>query len=55
MRPVSTDAKNSAHAAPRWLAWIVGGVGVALCLFTLLLWGLNGPAFILDLIGAFCG
>jgi hypothetical protein len=54
MSPVS-EVRNSAQSLPRWLAWLVGALGVALCLLTFLLWGLNGPAYILDLIVAFCG
>jgi hypothetical protein len=46
---------GSAHAAPQWVLWIAGGVGVLLCAFAFLLWGRNGPSYILDLIAAFCG
>jgi hypothetical protein len=46
---------RNAHGLPRWLPWLVGTVAITLCLLTLLLWGLNGPAYILDLIVAFCG
>jgi hypothetical protein len=46
---------RNAQGLPRWLAWLVGTVGIALSMLTLLLWGLNGPAYILDLIVAFCG
>jgi hypothetical protein len=55
MNGASTEAKNSAPAAARWLLWVVGGLGVGLCVVTLLLWGLNGPTYILDLIAAYCG
>jgi hypothetical protein len=55
MNGASTDAKNSAQAAARWMVWVVGGLGVGLCVLTLLLWGLNGPSYILDLIAAYCG
>jgi len=55
MNGASTEAKNSAQAAARWMVWVVGGLGVVLCVLTLLLWGLNGPSYILDLIAAYCG
>jgi hypothetical protein len=55
MNGASTGAKNSAPAAARWLIWVVGGLGIGLCAVTLLLWGLHGPTYILDLIAAYCG
>ena len=55
MNGVSSEAKNSAQAAVHWTAWIVGSLGIALCALMLLLWGLYGPTYILDLIGAYCG
>jgi hypothetical protein len=51
MNSVSTDAKTPPH----WTLWIVGMVGVAVCSLALLLWGLNGPTYIFDLIAAYCG
>jgi len=51
MNSVSTDAKTPPH----WTLWIVGIVGVAVCSLALLLWGLNGPTYIFDLIAAYCG
>jgi hypothetical protein len=54
MNSVSTDAR----IPPPWALWIVGIVGivgVAVCSLTLLLWGLNGPTYIFDLIAAYCG
>jgi hypothetical protein len=55
-----TDAKSSITksampTAPRWVAWIAGVVGVALCALVFLLWGVNGPSYIFDLIAAYCG
>jgi hypothetical protein len=64
MNDMSIEAKGakrlppttgSAHAAPQWILWIAGGFGVLLCAFAFLLWGRNGPSYILDLIAAFCG
>jgi hypothetical protein len=37
------------------MAWMAGGIGVAICALVFLLWGRNGPAYIVDLIAAFCG
>ena len=48
MNSASTDAKTPPH----WALWIVG---VAVCSLALLLWGLNGPTYIFDLIAAYCG
>jgi hypothetical protein len=55
MNSASTDAKSSPETAPHWVLWIVGVVGVALCALVFLLWGVNGPIFIFDLIAAYCG
>jgi hypothetical protein len=51
MNSVSTDAKT----LPHWALWIVGVVGIAVCSLALLLWGLNGPTYIFDLIAVYCG
>jgi hypothetical protein len=51
MNSVSTDARTP----PPWALLIVGIVGVAVCSLALLLWGLNGPTYIFDLIAAYCG
>jgi hypothetical protein len=58
MNSVSTETKSSPQTAPRWVLWILGVVGVvggALCALVFLLWGVNGPIFIFDLIAAYCG
>jgi hypothetical protein len=48
-------SRRPARAARRWMAWMAGAVGVAVCAVVFLLWGRNGPSYILDLIAAFCG
>jgi len=55
MNAASTEANNSAPGVARWMVWIFAGLGIALCVLTLLLWGLNGPSCIFDLIAAYCG
>jgi len=55
MNAARTEANNSAPGVARWMLWIGGGLGVGLCVLTLLLWGLNGPSYIFDLIAAYCG
>ena len=39
---------------PRWLLWAGGAMAAAICLAILLLWGILGPAYIFDLIAAYC-
>jgi hypothetical protein len=51
----AADAESSAQAAPHWMLWIVGGVGIAVCGLALVLWGVTGPTYIFDLIAAYCG
>ena len=48
-------SRRPAYAVRRWMAWMAGGIGVAICALVFLLWGRNGPAYIVDLIAAFCG
>ena len=48
-------SKRTARAVGRWMAWMAGGIGVVICAVIFLLWGRNGPSYILDLIAAFCG
>jgi hypothetical protein len=48
-------AKSSAQAAARWMVWVLGSLGIVLCALMLLIWGLYGPTYILDLIAAYCG
>ena len=40
---------------PALLLWTAAGAGVALCIAILVMWGIFGPSYILDLIAAFCG
>jgi len=37
------------------VAWIIGGAAVALCSLVFLLWGINGPIYLFDLVAAYCG
>ena len=36
------------------IAWSAGALLVALIAVTFVLWGTNGPAYIVDLIAAYC-
>jgi hypothetical protein len=54
-RTSASDTGNPVQAAPHWLLWIVGSVAVAVGGVALLLWGIMGPTYILDLIAAYCG
>jgi hypothetical protein len=47
--------RRPARALRRSMAWMAGAIGVAVCAAVFLLWGRNGPSYILDLIAAFCG
>jgi hypothetical protein len=47
--------RRPARALRRSMAWMAGGIGVVVCAIIFLLWGRNGPSYILDLIAAFCG
>ena len=47
--------RRPARAVRGWMAWTAGGIGVVVCAVIFLLWGRNGPSYILDLIAAFCG
>jgi hypothetical protein len=38
----------------RWLLWGSAAVFLALCLAILLLWGIAGPSYLLDLVAAYC-
>jgi len=38
----------------RWLLWAGGALALAICLAILLMWGILGPAYIFDLIAAYC-
>jgi hypothetical protein len=43
------------YKARRLLLWTAAAAVAAVCLCVLLLWGLYGSTFILDLIAAYCG
>ena len=49
------EAGGGIARVPVLLLWAAAGAGVALCIAILVLWGMFGPAYILDLIAAFCG
>ena len=36
------------------LLWSAGGLVVAATVVSFVLWGLNGPAYLIDLIAAYC-
>jgi hypothetical protein len=38
-----------------WLLGVTGALALAVCTFAFLLWGIYGPAYLLDLIAAYCG
>jgi hypothetical protein len=46
---------NRPRGSSGLVLWFAGGAGVAVCALLLLLWGINGPTYIFDLIAAFCG
>jgi hypothetical protein len=37
-----------------WLPWLVGGAAAGIAVVAFALWGLNGPAYLLDLVAAYC-
>jgi hypothetical protein len=55
MTDSNARARSSTHPAPHWVAWIIGGAAVALCSLVFLLWGINGPIYLFDLVAAYCG
>jgi hypothetical protein len=38
----------------RWLIWSAGITALALCLTAFMLWGINGPSILFDMIVALC-
>jgi hypothetical protein len=38
-----------------WLLGVIGALALTVCTFAFLLWGIYGPAHLLDLIAAYCG
>jgi hypothetical protein len=38
-----------------WLVGVIGALALTVCTFAFLLWGIYGPAHLLDLIAAYCG
>jgi|GEM_PF-6348962 len=53
-RAGSPAAQPLPRSLPRWLLWAGGAMTVAICLAILLMWGILGPAYIFDLIAAYC-
>jgi hypothetical protein len=47
--------KSEGRNAPRRLLWTTGAIFVAFGIAAFWLWGMNGEAWILDLIAAYCG
>src|SRR5439155_10541042 len=47
-------ARPGPRNLPRWLLWAGGAMALAICLAILLMWGILGPAYIFDLIAAYC-
>jgi hypothetical protein len=54
---VTDSNTRTQHSGPAslWVAWIIAGIAVALCFFVFMLWGINGPIYLFDLIAAYCG
>jgi hypothetical protein len=50
--PAARPATRTVHL---WLIGISGALVLTLCCTAFLLWGLNGPTYLLDLIAAYCG
>ena len=65
LRPDAMAANRGTEvpAAPRpagrtvrfWLLGVTGALALTVCAFAFLLWGIYGPAYLLDLIAAYCG
>jgi hypothetical protein len=51
--PTCAGARHS-DDRPGLLLWSVGAMVATVSLIAFLLWGLNGAAFILDMIAAYC-
>jgi hypothetical protein len=54
MNRVNTEAENP-QAAAGWILWTAGGLAVSIGSVAFLLWGVNGPTYISDLMAAYCG
>jgi hypothetical protein len=48
-------ARPATRIVHLWLIGLSGALVLTLCSTAFLLWGLYGPAYILDLIAAYCG
>jgi len=49
-----SDRKASARKPSRLLLWAGGATAVAVCLAILLMWGVYGSGYLLDLVAAYC-
>jgi len=49
------NAQAAYAGKTHWVAWAIGGFGAGLCGVVFILWGLNGPIYLFDLIAAYCG
>ncbi|HEY7247525.1 MAG TPA: hypothetical protein VH678_26940 [Xanthobacteraceae bacterium] len=47
--------RSMARTASFGLLGIAGAILLAVCTTAFLLWGINGPAYLLDFIAAYCG
>lgn len=55
MRSIADHAEDPASRnVSRWLLWTTGAIAVMLAIAAFWLWGMNGEAWILDLIAAYC-
>jgi hypothetical protein len=47
--------RSGARGARLWLLGMAAALALTVCTATFLLWGFYGPAYLLDLIAAYCG
>jgi hypothetical protein len=55
MNAVHVPEKSTRESASQWAVWMSAGAVIALCAVVFLLWGLNGPVYLFDMIAAYCG
>jgi len=54
-RRTASARRPGLRTARMWLIGIAGALALVVCTIAFLLWGIYGPAFLLDLIAAYCG